>query len=190
MKEYSFFAMLSRMKYITRWGLMRNSRQETLSEHTLDVAYIAHALALLSGLDPAKAVLCALYHDCSEILTGDMPTPVKYYNPKIKQTYKEIEQIASDRLLSTLPEELSAAYHLCFYEEDPQILQIVKAADKLSALIKCIEEIRMGNDDFLSARQAQLDALHAMDLPAVETFLEQFLPAYEMTLDELNLAKN
>ncbi|MEM1485105.1 5'-deoxynucleotidase [Oscillospiraceae bacterium PP1C4] len=189
MKKHSFFAMLSRMKYINRWGLMRNSRQENLSEHTLDVAYITHALALLSGVDPARAALCALYHDCSEILTGDMPTPIKYYNPKIKETYKEIESIASERLLSTLPDELAASYRPCFMEEDAKILQLVKAADKLSALIKCIEEIRMGNHDFISARQAQLDALNDMHMPAVDTFLTQFLPAYELTLDEMDLTK-
>ena len=187
MKRFSFFAMLSRMKYIRRWGLMRNAREENLSEHSLDTAYIAHALALLSDVDPSRAVFCALYHDCSEILTGDMPTPVKYYSPQIKESYKEIEQAAAGRLLSSLPPDLQQAYRPHFFEQDPQVLAVVKAADKLSALVKCIEEIRMGNNDFQNAKQAQLEALHQMNLPAVDFFLENCLPAYELTLDELNL---
>ncbi len=187
MKKYGFFAMLSRMKYINRWGLMRNSRQENLSEHTLEVAYLAHALAALSGADPGRAVLCALYHDCGEILTGDMPTPVKYNNARIRESYKEIERAAQDRLLSMLPQKLAESYTPYFFEVDEQILRIVKAADKLSALIKCIEEIRMGNDDFVRARQAQLEALRKMQLPAVEIFLKEYLPSYELTLDELEL---
>lgn len=185
MEKYSFFALLSRMKYINRWGLMRNARQENLCEHTLEVAYIAHALALMSGVEPSRAVFCALYHDCSEIITGDLPTPIKYDNPEIRKNYREIERTAVHRLLSALPKELSEAYEPCFFEEDEQIRKLVKAADKLSALLKCVEEIQMGNRDFLSAKQAQLSALKAMKLPAVDTFLEQFLPAYERTLDEL-----
>jgi len=118
-----------------------------------------------------------------------MPTPIKYYNPRIKETYKEIESIAADRLLSTLPDELAAVYRPYFIEQDKEILQIVKAADKISALIKCIEEIRMGNHDFIRARQAQLDALSEMHMPAADTFLAQFLPAYELTLDEMDLSK-
>ena len=174
------------MKYINRWGLMRNSRQENLSEHTLEVAYFAHALSVMAGVDPAAPVLCALYHDCGEILTGDLPTPVKYFNPEIKHSYKEIEAIADERLLSTLPTELSDAYRPCFCAPDEQTQRMVKAADKLSALVKCIEEIRMGNDDFRSAKQAQLDALHRMGIPEVERFLQEFLPAFALTLDELN----
>ena len=187
MGPYSFFALLSRMKYIDRWGLMRNAYPETLSEHTLQTAYIAHALCVLSGVDPAQAVLCALYHDCSEILTGDLPTPIKYYNEEIKESYKQIEKVAADRLLRSLPQDLQPAYQPCFFEADPQVLRMVKAADKISALIKCIEELRMGNGDFVKAKEAQLQALHAMQLPAVERFLQEFLPAYEMTLDELDL---
>lgn len=185
MKSYSFFALLSRMKYINRWGLMRNARQENLSEHTLEVAYIAHALALMSGMEPSRAVFCALYHDCSEIITGDLPTPIKYDNPEIRKNYRQIERAAVERLLSALPKELSARYEPCFFEEDEQVRKLVKAADKLSALLKCIEEIQMGNRDFCSAKEAQLAALRAVGLPAVDTFLEQFLPSYERTLDEL-----
>ena len=186
MQTYSFFAMLSRMKYITRWGLMRNSRPENLCEHTLEVAYFAHALALLAGIDPVRPVFCALYHDCSEILTGDLPTPVKYFDPDIRESYKRIESEAAGRLLKTLPASMAESLSPSFFEADPQVLRIVKAADKLSALVKCIEELRMGNDDFSKAKEAQLQALHEMQLPCVEQFLEQFLPAYACTLDELN----
>lgn len=186
MEPYGFFAMLSRMKYISRWGLMRNSRTENLSEHTLETAYFAHALALLEDVDPARVVLCALYHDCSEILTGDLPTPVKYNNPAIKESYKAIEEAAADRLLATLPPALAEQYRPCFFEEDPQIRRLVKAADKLSALVKCIEEIRMGNDDFQSARESQLAALREMKIPAVDTFLREYLPAFDRTLDEIS----
>ena len=185
MKRYHFFALLSRMKHIARWGLMRNARQENLSEHTLEVAYITHTLALLSGIDPARAVLCALYHDCSEIITGDLPTPVKYRSPALRQSYRVLEREANERLLGALPDDLAERYRPCLLETDETVLRIVKAADKLSALVKCIEEIRMGNDDFRTARQAQIDALAAMELPAVERFLEAFLPSYELTLDEL-----
>ncbi|WP_306575430.1 5'-deoxynucleotidase [Anaerotruncus massiliensis (ex Togo et al. 2019)] len=186
MEPYGFFAMLSRMKYISRWGLMRNSRTENLSEHTLETAYFAHALALIEGADPARVVLCALYHDCSEILTGDLPTPVKYHNPAIKESYKAIEEAAAGRLLATLPSELAERYRPCFFEEDPQVRRLVKAADKLSALVKCIEEIRMGNNDFLSARESQLAALREMGIPAVDIFLREYLPAFDRTLDEIS----
>ena len=114
-----------------------------------------------------------------------MPTPVKYYNPKIKQSYKEIEAAANQRLLGLLPEPMAKTYQKSFFEEDPQVISLVKAADKLSALIKCIEELRMGNDDFRQAKNAQLESLHAMNLPEVEQFMEEFLPAYELTLDEM-----
>lgn len=164
---------------------MRNARQENLSEHTLETAYIAHALCCLEGTDPARAVLCALYHDCSEIITGDMPTPIKYLNETLRDSYKQVERDAAARLLSYMPESMRQSYSPCFFESDPHILQIVKAADKLSALMKCIEEIRMGNRDFESARKAQEKSLRSMNLDAVDAFMEQFLPAYELTLDEL-----
>lgn len=183
--ENSFFAMLSRMKYIHRWGLMRNARLENLSEHTLEVAYIAHILALMNGTAPEKAVLCALYHDCTEIITGDMPTPIKYYNAEIRSIYGGIEAAVQERLLETLPGHLRKEYAEWMAPDDPEIKRIVKAADKLSALIKCTEEIRMGNREFESARQAQLDAIHAMGFPAAEEFLEEFMPAFDLTLDEM-----
>lgn len=190
MKQYSFFALLSRMKYISRWGLMRNARTENLSEHTLETAYFAHALALLSGIDPGRVVLCALYHDCSEILTGDMPTPVKYHSAEMKATYKQVENEASRRLLATLPDALSSCYEAHFFEQDADVLRLVKAADKLSALAKCMEEVQMGNHDFKSAAQAQLAALRQMNIPAVETFIADYLPAYDMTLDEMSAVED
>ena len=188
MKTHGFFAMLSRMKYIARWGLMRNVRQENLSEHTLEVAYFAHALALLSGVDPARPVFCALYHDCAEILTGDLPTPVKYDSAAIRDSYKQVERAAAERLLAALPDKLAAAYRPSFFEQDELVLRIVKAADKLSALVKCNEEERSGNRDFESAKRAQLEALRALRLPAAGEFLKTFLPAYELTLDEIELS--
>ena len=172
MKTHGFFAMLSRMKYIARWGLMRNVRQENLSEHTLEVAYFAHALALLSGVDPARPVFCALYHDCAAI----------------RDSYKQVERAAAERLLAALPDKLAAAYRPSFFEQDELVLRIVKAADKLSALVKCIEEERSGNRDFESAKRAQLEALRALRLPAAGEFLKTFLPAYELTLDEIELS--
>lgn len=181
----SFFAMLSRMKYIHRWGLMRNARLENLSEHTLEVAYIAHVLALMSGYPPEKVVLCALYHDCTEIITGDMPTPIKYYNTEIRTIYGDIEAAAQERLLETLPEDLRKEYAELMSPADPEAKRIVKAADKLSALIKCTEELRMGNRDFESALQAQLEAIHGMGFPAAEEFLKEFMPAFDLTLDEM-----
>ena len=175
MEPYGFFAMLSRMKYISRWGLMRKSRTENLSEHTLETAYFAHALALIEGAEPARVVLCALYHDCSEILTGDLPTPVKYHNPAIKESYKAIEEAAADRLLATLPPELAERYRPCFFEEDPQVRRLVKAADKLSALAV----YRKNRDLFLTA-------LREMEIPAVDVFLREYLPAFDRTLDEIS----
>ena len=190
---YNFFALMGRMKYIDRWGLMRNTQVENIQEHSHMVAVLAHALAVIGRerfggtVDPGQAAAAALFHDAPEILTGDLPTPVKYYSPQIKESYKEIEQAAAGRLLSTLPPDLQQAYRPHFFEQDPQVLSVVKAADKLSALVKCIEEIRMGNNDFQNAKQAQLEALRQMNLPAVDFFLENCLPSYELTLDELNL---
>ncbi len=187
MKGSNFFAMLSRMKYIQRWGLMRNNRTENLSEHTLDTVYIAHVLALMSGIDPGRVVLGALYHDCGEIFTGDMPTPIKYYDPQLRESYKKVEEMAAKQLLEMLPEDLREAYQGHFFEEDTEICKLVKAADKLSALIKCLEELRAGNQEFRNARDANLAYLKEMKLPAVDRFLWEFLPAYEMTLDQLSL---
>lgn len=187
----SFFAKILRMKYINRWGLMRNTWQESLSEHSLDVAIISHALATIRNrrfhgtVDPEHITLLALFHDVSEIITGDLPTPVKYKNPKIKNAYKELEEMAKQDLIHLLPEDLQADY--CpILEEDPTSIEwkIIKAADKLSALIKCIEEEKAGNSEFSKAKEAQLSALAAMELPEANVFLEEFIPGFELTLDE------
>ena len=187
---HSFFAMVNRMKYINRWGLMRNSVPENLSEHTLEVAYITHGLAALRNsrfggdLDCGKAVLYALYHDCSEIITGDLPTPVKYHNQTLKDAYKAVEAQAAQRLLEGLPEDLAEAFAPRF-EPGGEYRLLVKAADKISALIKCVEERKMGNRDFDTAYQSTLDALVEMEVPEAEIFLREFLPGYCMTLDDL-----
>ena len=189
-----FFAMMSRMKYIERWALMRNSRSENISEHSLEVAMLAHALAIISNkrlgnnLDASKAALIALYHDSTEIITGDMPTPIKYYNPEINEAFKQIEATAADNLLKLLPDDLRDEYtDLFFPKEDEQYLwQLVKAADKLSALIKCIEEKKAGNTEFNSAQEGLKASLKKMKLKEVEIFMEEFLPSFELTLDELN----
>ena len=186
----NFYAVLSRMKYIDRWALMRNTREENLCEHSYETAVLAHALATLTNrrfggrVDVGRCVLLALYHDASEILTGDMPTPVKYYNPAIRDAYKQVEAVAADKLLSMLPEDLQDEYRPLIGETADMEHRLVKAADKLSALIKCVEEERMGNREFAKARQATFDAVRALGLPAADCFLDEFLPAYELTLDE------
>lgn len=186
----NFYAVLSRMKYIDRWALMRNTREENLCEHSYETAVLAHALATLTNrrfggrVDAGRCVLLALYHDASEILTGDMPTPVKYYNPAIRDAYKQVEAVAADKLLSMLPEDLREEYRPLFGEGADMEHRLVKAADKLSALIKCVEEERMGNREFSKARQATFEAVCALGLPAADCFLDEFLPAYELTLDE------
>ncbi len=195
MRPYHFFATISRMKYIDRWALMRNSRQENLSEHSLEVAMIAHALCVIGNVrygrqaDGGKAALMALYHDASEIITGDMPTPVKYYSSGIRDAYKQVEHIAEDQLLEQLPEDLREAFRDILKEEegDPFLHQYVKAADKLSALIKCIEESHAGNTEFRTAEVTIRKALAQMgsELPEIGDFMEDFLPAYGQTLDEL-----
>ena len=183
------------MKYIERWALMRSSRPENLSEHSLEVSMIAHALAVIGNtrydrnVDAEKAALIGLYHDASEIITGDMPTPVKYFNANIRNAYKDVESIANNRLLSQLPEDLRPAYEDIFNpkKEDQLLHRLVKAADKLSALIKCIEEERSGNQEFHSAKESTERSLKYMaeELPEVKDFLRDFLPSYGKTLDEL-----
>ena len=192
--RYNFFALLSRMKYITRWALMRNTRPENLCEHTQDVAVLAHGLALLQNrrfggtVDVGKCVLLALYHDAPEILTGDLPTPVKYYNPAIRDAYRHVEDVSANKLLSMLPEDIRPDYQALFFpgEDLAEERRIVKAADKLSALIKCVEEQGQGNREFEQARRSTEAAVRSIHLPAVDCFLEEFLPAFELTLDEQN----
>ena len=187
----TFFALTSRMKYIARWGLMRNSRSENIAEHSLEVAIITHLLCELrnrrfgGNIDVSKAVLTAVYHDVPEIITGDLPTPVKYYDPEIKAAYKRVEQAAVDKLISSIPDDLKEGYAPLFDEDsDPETARIVKAADKLSALIKCIEERRSGNADFSEAERQTLEAIKKMRLPEADAFIEEFLPCYDLTLDE------
>ncbi len=186
-----FFAMLSRMKYINRWGLMNNTRYENIAEHSLEVAMLAHALVTIANerfgqeLSADRAAVLGIYHDASEIITGDMPTPVKYYNPSIKTAYKAVEAVAQDKLLSMLPKDLQRVYDDVLHERDAALMPYVKAADKLSALIKCIEEVRMGNNEFNLAKSSCEQALLGMDLPALSVFMDEYLPSYYLTLDEL-----
>ena len=187
-----FYALLSRMRYITRWGLMRNTFSENIQEHSHQVAVLAHALALirrdileLPGPDPDKCAVAALYHDASEILTGDLPTPIKYYNPDIKQAYKQVERIAGERLLAMLPEKLRASYEHLVLEDDAQVTPIVKAADKLSAYIKCVEEQKAGNTEFDSAELATMQAMKGMNLPELDWFIANCLEPFRLNLDQL-----
>ncbi len=190
--DYKFFAVISRMKYIDRWALMRNTIKEDISQHSLDVAFISHALALIRNkrfggdVSPERCALLAMFHDTTEIITGDLPTPIKYYNKQIKGAYDEIEQKAKDQLISYLPEYLREDYEplFCKTEQEAELWQLVKAADKISALIKCLEERKMGNTDFASAEKATREAVEKMQLPEANVFLEEFIPAYELTLDE------
>ena len=196
--EYNFFATISRMKYIERWALMRNSRPENLSEHSLEVAMIAHALCVIGNvrygknLNAEKAALIGLYHDSSEIITGDMPTPVKYYNPEIKDAYKQVEKIAEYKLLEKLPVDLRPAYEEILKsginQEEKYMRKLVKAADKISAYIKCIEEEKAGNTEFATAKRTIGEAIDKLkeECPEVDDFAKEFLPSYGKTLDELS----
>ncbi len=186
----SFFALMSRMKYINRWGLMRNSRSENIAEHSLDTAVIAHLLCVLrnkrfgGSINAEHTAAVAMFHDTPEIITGDLPTPVKYFSEKISDAYKDVESAAVDKLISAVPSDISDEYEKLLRCSDDEILRIVKAADKISALIKCIEERKSGNNDFVAAERQTLDSLKRMSLPEVDCFIDEFLPAYELTLDE------
>jgi 5'-deoxynucleotidase len=187
-----FYALMGRMRYITRWGLMRNTFSENIQEHSHQVAVLAHALALirrdilkLESPDPDKCAVAALYHDASEILTGDLPTPIKYYNPSIKTAYKQVERIAGERLLELLPPQLRSSYAPLVLEEDDQVTPIVKAADKLSAYIKCVEEQKAGNTEFDSAARQSMAAMKAMNMPELDWFCENCLLPFSLNLDQL-----
>ena len=188
-----FFAMASRMKYINRWALMRNEHGENLSEHSFEVAVIAHALAVIrnkrfgGNINGERAALLGLYHDMPETLTGDMPTPVKYYSEEVRLAYKTVEDTASKSLVAMLPEEFRDAFEpmLVQQEGDEELWKLVKAADKISALIKCIEEKKAGNSEFVKAAESTRNSIKKLSLPEAEIFVEEFLPAYELTLDEL-----
>jgi len=192
--ENGFYAMMSRMKLIERWALMRNSITENISEHSLEVSILAHALAIISNtrlggkLNAEKAALIGIYHDASEIITGDMPTPIKYYNKDIQGAFKAVEKEATNRLLSMLPEDIRISYEALFIpqEEESYLWKLVKAADKLSALIKCVEERKAGNTEFLSAEKSISAILTSMNMEEVDIFMKEFLPSYDKTLDELN----
>ncbi len=203
--SYNYFALVSRMKYIERWALMRNSRPENLSEHSLEVSMIAHALCVIGNvryghkLDADKAAVIGLYHDASEIITGDMPTPVKYYNKDIKSAYKEVEKVAEEHIIDKLPDDLKDEYRKIFFSDADEFLteeekaeeaymrRLVKAADKLSALIKCIEEENSGNREFRTAMDSTQKSIEKMaeEMPELHDFMKDFLPSYGMTLDEL-----
>lgn len=189
--DYPFFAYLDRLKLIRRWGLMRNTESENDMEHSMQTAMIAHGLAMLGRerfgrqVDPERVTVIALYHDASEAITGDLPTPIKYYNPDIKTAYKEVERIAGNRLLDMLPPELRSSYTHYVLEDDAELEPFVKAADKLSAHIKCLEEQKAGNTEFDSAAQQTLDALKAMNSPELEWFLNNCLQAFTLNLDQL-----
>lgn len=185
----NFYAVMSRMKNIYRWGLMRNTRGENLSEHSFEVAQIAHALAIINNkrfsgkVDPYFTAVAAMYHDSSEIITGDMPTPIKYYNKEIKAAYKQIESAAEKQLREMLPDDFKEDF-LRIYSPDEETERIIKAADKISALIKCIEELNMGNREFLVAEKQTRKAIKNMHLPEADVFMEEFMPGFSLSLDE------
>lgn len=187
-----FYALMGRMRNITRWSLMRNTFSENIQEHSHQVAMLAHGLALirreilhLDGPDPDKCAVAALYHDASETLTGDMPTPIKYYNPEIRAAYKQVEHIASQRLVQMLPEQLQRFYEPVLMESDKEIGVIVKAADKLSAYIKCIEEQKAGNTEFESAAAQTMASMKEMHREELDWFITECLPAFSLNLDQL-----
>lgn len=196
MKQYHFYAVMSRMKYIDRWSLMRNTRNENLSEHSLEVAMIAHALCVIhnrcfgGSINVERAAVIAMYHDCTEIITGDLPTPIKYSSKTLRKAYADIEKEAAFQLLSTLPDYMQEEMREVILPqgEDEYMLRLIKAADKLSALIKCIEEMQMGNNEFRKAREESQKYLANLSLPETEIFMRDFLPSYELSLDEQNVA--
>ncbi len=190
---HHYFAMLSRMKYIYRWGLMRNTRSENICEHSLEVALVAHALATLGNekfgksYHPERAAALAMLHDASEIITGDMPTPVKYHSEEIRKAYGEVEDMAVEHLVKMLPEEMRAPYRELMTmsgPEDEQLKPLIKAADRISAVIKCVEERRSGNRDFRKAEQTITKSIADMELPEADYFMKEFLPSYGLTLEE------
>ena len=189
--SHNFFPMIARMRYINRWGLMRNTQPENIQEHSHMVAVLAHALAVIENekfggqVDPGTVAVAALYHDASEILTGDMPTPIKYDNPDIQSAYKAVEATAEQKLLSMLPEDLRGEFEEAVTIPDPQVRALVKAADKLSAYLKCVEERKAGNAEFRSAEEQTYAALRDNPLPALDYFMDRFLPGFQLTLDEL-----
>ena len=189
---HHFFAYMNRMKYIRRWGLMLNTQPENDMEHAFQTAMIAHAIALLGNAryqrdyDAEHIMALAMYHDASEVITGDLPTPVKHNNPVIRDEYHRLEAIADQRLLSMLPEDIRPAYaELIGEKEQGAAWRVVKAADKISAYIKCVEERKMGNREFDQAEESTLAAIRGIDLPEVQDFMDEFVPGFAMSLDEI-----
>jgi len=186
-----FFAYISRMRFIQRWALMRNTAQENVQEHSHQVAVLAHALAVIRNgkfggtVDAGAVAVAALYHDASEILTGDMPTPIKYFNPDIRKAYKEVEAVAERKLVDMLPQELRSVYEPVLTDIPAEVEELVKAADKLSAYIKCVEELKAGNNEFREAAAQTRRALEEYGLPEVRYFMDTFMDSFSLTLDEL-----
>lgn len=192
--SYSFFAFVNRMKYIQRWGLMRNNTPENLQEHCLQTAMIAHMLVAVDcklyggSLNPERACVYAMYHDAPEIITGDLPTPIKYFDTQTRESYRKIESMACDRLVNMLPEEFRGDFEsiLKFEESDGEYKAFIKAADKISAYLKCVEEENCGNREFTEAKSSLLEVINDMNIPSVKYFMENFVPAYSLSLDKLN----
>jgi len=189
-----FFAYLSRMKYIKRWGLMRNTKEENIQEHSLQTAMVAHALALIKNkmfngkANPERILAYAVYHEAGEVITGDLATPIKYYNPEINKAYKKIEAVAVKKLLGMLPEELKGEYTglLELQSANEEERAIIKAADKICAYLKCVEELKAGNGEFKKAKATIEKELKQSPLPEVKYFLQEFVQSFDLTLDELN----
>lgn len=191
--EHHFFAYMSRMRFIHRWGLMRNTLPENDLEHAAQTAMMAHAIAVIGvrrhgrTYDPQYIMALAMYHDASEVITGDMPTPVKHNNPIIKEEYRKLEKAAEKRLLSMLPEDLQADFFpLIDHDEASEEWRIVKAADKISAYVKCLEEKKSGNKEFDKASKTIKKSIEKIDLPEVQDFMAEFVPGFALTLDEIS----
>ena len=188
-----FFAYMARMKFIQRWGVMRNTQSENIQEHSLQAAILAHALAVIArdqfgrDVDPERVMALAVFHDASEVITGDLPSPIKYHDPELSSTYGRIEEAARERLTAMLPDDMRDVYRpLLLCKDRPQHVQLVKAADKLCSYLKCLEELKGGNEEFTHARDAIEGEIEAIDLPEVAWFMERFVTSFSLTLDELN----
>lgn len=191
---YHFFSYMAKMKHIKRWGIMRNTREENIQEHSLQAAMIAHALAVIKNklfggnVDAERVMAVAVYHEAGEVITGDLATPIKYFNPEIKSAYKQIERVAEQKLVAMLPDEIKGEYEKLILgrEEDKEVYALVKAADRICAYIKCIEELSAGNREFEKAQKTILASIENLDMPEVKYFMDKFIPSFELSLDELN----